>query len=38
MDECEIVIPNRKPDPAETFGDVDDLIFRSDPDWYTSDR
>ena len=40
MDECEITVPNAKRDPAEAepFGDVDDLIFRSDPDWYASDR
>ena len=40
MDEYEIIVPNTRYDPAEAepFGDVDDLIFRSDPDWYASDR
>lgn len=26
------------PNPAEPSGDVDDLIFFHDPDWYVSDR
>ena len=28
------------PEPVLTVpaGDVDDLIFRNDPDWYTSER
>ena len=38
MDERVIAAPDTKPDPAEPFGDVDDLIFRSDTDWFASDR
>ena len=36
MDECETTITN--PELTEPSGDVDDLIFFHDPDWYASDR
>lgn len=36
MDEREITITNT--DLEESSGDVDDLIFFHDPDWYASDR
>ena len=36
MDECETTITNA--DLTEPSGDVDDLIFFHDPDWYVSER
>lgn len=36
MDEYDPSVNN--PDPLEPIGDVDDLIFYHDPDWYVSDR
>lgn len=36
MDEYDDSLIN--PDLAEPSGDVDDLIFFHDPDWYASDR
>jgi len=36
MDECETT--NTTPDLTQPSGDVDDLIFYDDPEWYASDR
>ena len=36
MDECTTISTNA--DGAEFSGDVDDLIFFHDPDWYASER
>lgn len=36
MEECEIL--TSRPDRTKTAGDVDDLIFRDDPDGYVSER
>lgn len=36
MDECETTIT--KPDLTPPAGDVDDLIFCNEPDWYVSTR
>lgn len=36
MDKYDLSVNN--PDPIEPIGDVDDLIFYPDPDWYISDR
>lgn len=36
MDERELPSPN--PDLMPPAGDVDDLIFHSDPDWHISER
>lgn len=36
MDEYET--PMTSTDPAENGGDVDDLIFHNDPEWYVSER
>lgn len=36
MDEYDSSVNN--PAPLEPIGDVDDLIFYHDPDWYISDR
>lgn len=36
MDECEIPITDSG--LTKPSGDVDDLIFCNDPDWYASDR
>lgn len=39
MDECVITTTTTTtPAPAETSGDVDDLIFLHSPDWYASER
>lgn len=34
----EYVTPMSAPDLTEPPGDVDDLIFRHDPEWYVSER
>ena len=36
MDECETTITNT--DLTDPPGDVDDLIFYHDPEWYASER
>ena len=38
MDECVTSTPSTTSTPAETVGDVDDLIFLNSPDWYASER
>ena len=34
----EYITPIPEPDLAIPSGDVDDLIFLNDPDWYASER
>lgn len=38
MDECVTTTITAPPAPAETFGDVDDLIFLHCPEWNASER
>lgn len=38
MDECVTTTITTTPAPAESSGDVDDLIFLHCPEWYVSER